>query len=147
MSNQLTGYQLPICLWSKNGPSPSEKLFTDIINDISGGELDEKMFETIGELNMPYILMHMKGNPQNMQSLNQYQDVIDDGLDNLECVEAPSEFMVFIRRIFSPVAVAFISLCDGVSEKWSNLKESIAGKNLCCHCYNHRYHPSLNKHK
>lgn len=35
MSNQLTGYQLPICLWSKNGPSPSEKLFTDIINDIS----------------------------------------------------------------------------------------------------------------
>ncbi len=75
------------------------------------------------------------------------QDAIDVGLDNLECVEAPSEFMVFIRRIFSPVAVAFISLCDGVSEKWSNLKESIAGKNLCCHCYNHRYHPSLNKHK
>ncbi len=75
------------------------------------------------------------------------QDAIDVGLDNLECVEAPSEFMVFIRRIFSPVAVVFISLCDGISEKWSNLKESIAGKDFCCHCYNHRYHPSLNKHK
>ena len=34
-SNQLTGYQLPICLWSKNGPSVQEKAFTDIINAIS----------------------------------------------------------------------------------------------------------------
>lgn len=35
MSNQLTGYQLPICLWSKNGPSPQERTFTDIIDNIS----------------------------------------------------------------------------------------------------------------
>jgi len=37
-----------------------------IINDISGGGLDEAMFQTVADLNVPYILMHMKGNPQNM---------------------------------------------------------------------------------
>jgi dihydropteroate synthase len=40
-----------------------------IINDISGGQLDQKMFETVARLNVPYILMHMKGDPQNMQQL------------------------------------------------------------------------------
>ena len=37
-----------------------------LINDISGGTLDEKMFETVAKLQVPYILMHMKGTPQNM---------------------------------------------------------------------------------
>lgn len=39
----------------------------DIINDISGGNLDFKMFDTIAELNLPYVIMHMQGTPQNMQ--------------------------------------------------------------------------------
>lgn len=39
-----------------------------IINDISGGELDEKMFETVADLKVPYILMHMHGMPENMQA-------------------------------------------------------------------------------
>lgn len=46
-----------------------------IINDISGGELDEKMFETVARLNVPYILMHMRGNPKNMINLNNYEDL------------------------------------------------------------------------
>ena len=46
-----------------------------IINDISGGELDKKMFETVAALEVPYILMHMKGTPQNMQDNIQYDDV------------------------------------------------------------------------
>ncbi|UKN03883.1 dihydropteroate synthase [Paracrocinitomix mangrovi] len=50
----------------------------DIVNDISGGQLDEKMFETVAQLNVPYIMMHMKGTPQNMKSLNQYKDLIQD---------------------------------------------------------------------
>ncbi len=50
----------------------------DIINDISGGELDEKMFETIAELKLPYILMHMKGSPATMSKLNQYDNLIGD---------------------------------------------------------------------
>ena len=39
----------------------------DIINDISAGNLDNKMFDVVSELNVPYIMMHMKGTPQNMQ--------------------------------------------------------------------------------
>lgn len=46
-----------------------------IINDISGGQLDDKMFKTVGKLQVPYILMHMKGNPQNMQQSPDYEDV------------------------------------------------------------------------
>ncbi|NQU88050.1 MAG: dihydropteroate synthase [Mariniphaga sp.] len=49
-----------------------------IVNDISGGQLDSKMFETIGKLKVPYILTHMKGTPQNMQEDPQYDDVIKD---------------------------------------------------------------------
>lgn len=46
-----------------------------MINDISGGSMDEKMFETIASLNVPYILMHMQGTPENMQSDPHYEDV------------------------------------------------------------------------
>lgn len=49
-----------------------------IINDISGGELDAAMFETVGRLRVPYILMHMRGNPQTMNRLTQYEDIIPD---------------------------------------------------------------------
>jgi dihydropteroate synthase len=52
-----------------------------IINDISGGELDEDMFATVARLQVPYILMHMKGTPQNMNSLAQYDDVFADVYD------------------------------------------------------------------
>ncbi|TGE27510.1 dihydropteroate synthase [Hymenobacter metallicola] len=46
----------------------------DIINDISGGELDEAMFATAGRLQVPYVLMHMRGTPQTMQQLTDYPD-------------------------------------------------------------------------
>ena len=47
----------------------------DIINDISGGELDPAMFATVAELGVPYILMHMRGTPQTMQSLCDYSNL------------------------------------------------------------------------
>ncbi len=50
----------------------------DIINDISAGEMDEKMFETIADLNVPYIMMHMQGTPQNMQQNPEYKNVVKD---------------------------------------------------------------------
>ncbi len=50
----------------------------DIINDISGGDMDDQMFETIASLNVPYILMHMKGTPQNMQQSPKYNDIVRD---------------------------------------------------------------------
>lgn len=53
-----------------------EELGADIINDISGGELDKAMFATVAKLGVPYILMHMKGTPQNMQQSPHYDDLM-----------------------------------------------------------------------
>ncbi len=50
----------------------------DIINDISAGTLDSKMFETMADLNVPYIIMHMQGNPQNMQDDPTYESLVKD---------------------------------------------------------------------
>ena len=49
-----------------------------IINDISGGKMDAKMFETVANLQVPYILMHMLGTPQSMQQNPVYKDVIEE---------------------------------------------------------------------
>lgn len=51
-----------------------------IINDISGGDMDVKMLEAVSQLNVPYILMHMKGIPQNMQINPVYKDMIGEML-------------------------------------------------------------------
>lgn len=55
-----------------------------IINDIAGGNLDPLMFETVAELNVPYILMHSRGTPQTMKELNQYDDLVTDVLRELQ---------------------------------------------------------------
>ncbi len=49
-----------------------------IVNDISGGEMDKQMFSTVAELNVPYILMHMRGTPQTMGSFTDYDNLIQD---------------------------------------------------------------------
>lgn len=49
-----------------------------IVNDISGGNIDTKMFETIGRIQVPYILTHMQGTPQHMQDDPWYRDVVHD---------------------------------------------------------------------
>ncbi len=51
-----------------------------IINDISAGNLDAQMFEVVVQYNVPYIMMHMRGNPQTMQSLTNYEDVVKEML-------------------------------------------------------------------
>lgn len=56
-----------------------------IINDISAGQLDEAMCETVAKLNVPYILMHMQGTPATMQHNPQYENVVLDVLDYLVC--------------------------------------------------------------
>ncbi|MDE5740662.1 MAG: dihydropteroate synthase [Bacteroidaceae bacterium] len=55
-----------------------EELGVDIVNDISGGELDKAMFETVAKLGVPYILMHMKGTPQTMQEAPHYDDLMKE---------------------------------------------------------------------
>lgn len=54
-----------------------------IINDISGGDLDPNMFNCVAELNVPYIIMHMQGNPKNMQNNPLYENVIVEIIENL----------------------------------------------------------------
>ena len=49
-----------------------------LINDISAGKLDVNMLPTIGKLAVPYIMMHMKGNPKTMQQLTTYDDLVKD---------------------------------------------------------------------
>ncbi|RKS93792.1 dihydropteroate synthase [Flavobacterium limicola] len=51
-----------------------------IINDISAGNLDDKMLEIIAKYNVPYIMMHMRGNPQTMQTLTDYDDIVKEML-------------------------------------------------------------------
>ena len=55
-----------------------EEYGVNIINDISGGQIDDNMFETVARLNVPYILMHMRGTPQTMQQFTRYDNFIQD---------------------------------------------------------------------
>lgn len=59
------------------------ELDADIINDISGGDLDTNMFRIVASLNVPYILMHMRGTPATMTSMTQYSDVTAEVLAEL----------------------------------------------------------------
>ena len=55
----------------------------DIVNDISAGRIDASMYETIAELGVPYILMHMQGKPETMQKNPLYNDVVQEVLQFL----------------------------------------------------------------
>ena len=55
-----------------------EEYGADIINDISGGEADERMFDTVARLGVLYILMHMQGTPQTMQEAPSYENLLRD---------------------------------------------------------------------
>ncbi|HWV29958.1 MAG TPA: dihydropteroate synthase, partial [Dyadobacter sp.] len=54
-----------------------------MINDVAGGTLDDAMFETVARLRVPYILMHMRGTPQTMNSLTDYERLVPDILRDL----------------------------------------------------------------
>lgn len=64
-----------------------------IVNDISGGSLDKAMIQTVADLKVPYICMHMQGTPANMQKEPKYTDVVKEVLDHFiskldECSKA-----------------------------------------------------------
>lgn len=58
-----------------------EEWGADIINDISGGTIDDRMFATVASLRVPYVLMHMRGTPETMTSLTDYDDVTAEVLE------------------------------------------------------------------
>ena len=57
-----------------------EEYGVQIVNDISGGEIDKEMFSTVARLGVPYVLMHMKGTPQTMQEAPHYDDLMKEVL-------------------------------------------------------------------
>jgi dihydropteroate synthase len=62
----------------------SVELGAVMVNDVSGGDLDDNMFETVANLNVPYVLMHSRGTPETMLQMTQYDDLIVDILDDLQ---------------------------------------------------------------
>ncbi len=57
----------------------------DIVNDISGGTFDEKMFSTVASLDVPMIIMHIRGTPKTMQQNTDYQDLVNEVIEWLNC--------------------------------------------------------------
>ena len=73
-----------------------------IINDISGGNLDEGMLTVIAQYNVPYIVMHMRGTPQTMQSLTNYDDIIKEMLFYFSSIIAKSRTLGINDLIIDP---------------------------------------------
>lgn len=74
-----------------------------IINDISGGTFDKQMAQTIAELNVPYILMHIKGSPKNMQDKPEYKNVTNDVFSFFEKqLEILNSYQVYDNIILDP---------------------------------------------
>ena len=60
-----------------------EEWGAEIVNDISGGMLDPEMWPVVADLKVPYVLMHMRGNPQTMQAMTDYADVTAEVISDL----------------------------------------------------------------
>lgn len=56
----------------------------DLINDVSGGNYDSNMLPTVAKLNVPYVMMHMRGTPATMQQMTDYQDIVAELLTFFE---------------------------------------------------------------
>lgn len=67
-------YQSPVAIAAINAGA-------SIVNDISAGELDKEMIKTVADLRVPYICMHMRGNPNTMQQYTSYENLLKDLLD------------------------------------------------------------------
>ncbi len=81
---------------------------TDLVNDISGGTFDQEMFSTVAELGVAMVLMHIRGTPQTMQQLTDYQDLIAEIYKFLECqVEAALEAGIERSRLIVDPGIGF----------------------------------------
>ncbi|KAL8735136.1 MAG: hypothetical protein Q9166_001012 [cf. Caloplaca sp. 2 TL-2023] len=86
----------------------------DIINDISGGLMDENMFATVAELGCTYILMHMRGTPETMTTLTQYPDGVINGIatELNERVQKAMEAGIRRWRIILDPGIGFAKTAD-----------------------------------
>lgn len=74
----------------------------DLINDISGGVLDERIFAVVAKYQVPYILMHMQGTPQTMQLAPHYEDVVKEVKAFFEMQVAKLKGLSFDKIILDP---------------------------------------------
>lgn len=94
----------------------------DIINDVSGGTLDPDMFATVAELRVPYILMHMRGTPADMQTLTDYENVTANVLSDLAFKTAELRSLGVCDIILDP-GFGFSKTTDQNYELLNNLEE------------------------
>ena len=78
LKKKLPDTNLSIDTFWSNTASKCIALGADMINDISAGNIDEKMLPTIAKINKPYVLMHMKGKPKNMQNNPTYINIVEE---------------------------------------------------------------------
>jgi dihydropteroate synthase len=81
LTKNFPGIVISIDTYHSKVAEESVQAGASIINDVSGGEMDEKMITTVGKLNVPYICMHMKGVPETMHQQTHYDDLIKEILD------------------------------------------------------------------
>jgi len=74
----------------------------DIINDISGGNFDKEMFNVVAKLNLPYVLMHIQGNPKTMQQNPVYEDVVKEVSEELQSKIQILNTLGFEKLILDP---------------------------------------------
>lgn len=74
----------------------------DIINDISGGNLDKDMFDVVAQLNLPYVLMHIQGNPKTMQQNPIYENVVKEVSEELQTKIQTLKSVGFEKLILDP---------------------------------------------
>ena len=85
LENISTSYNGNFSIDTRNSNVAKECLSSgiNIINDVSGGNHDEKMFEVISNSKSLCVLMHMRGNPKIMQTLTKYENIVDDVCEEL----------------------------------------------------------------
>lgn len=83
----------------------------DWVNDISGGDFDEQMLATVAQLGVPIILMHMRGNPETMQQLTQYEDLMGEILRVLEA-KIQKALKAGINQIIIDPGIGFAKTTD-----------------------------------
>jgi dihydropteroate synthase len=76
--NAVPGIFISVDTWRSSIAEKAVNAGADMINDISGGTMDPKMYDVVGRMKIPYVLMHIKGTPENMQVDPQYDDVVNE---------------------------------------------------------------------
>lgn len=102
-----------------------EKLFDEfggfIVNDITGGNADNDMFQTIAKLHLPYIMMHMRGTPQTMQSMTEYDNMQEEILKYF-AGKVNRLYQIGVADIIIDLGFGFSKTLDQNYELLSNLE-------------------------